>query len=414
MATRTVSAAGGNFTAGATWVGGIAPVAGDDIVANATSGNLTMNVVSPISLIGDNFTGYTGTLAFGANPMIFNSVGATSLIIGSGMNITFTTGHFYIQRAMTLTSNGKAIPLRFNASGLTLTLVGTLTASFMPNQTQGIITGADVILTDLNPVGFTNCIIASGFKMFWRPTSTGTFAFEVPQGYFVFDTTNTISLTGGGLLSNTVGSSTVEFAKTPAWSGASPNFTSGKPNFNIWLNGVGVTNSIIATATFSAGEFQVGGNGGNLFLPRQIQLDTLSISNQSASNNFNILGSGGITASYVSLSSRKQLPTNSGQSPQVGNFITNLRLTSDGPFYFGTMSSVGYTTGLVNLSSYTASVPANVYITNSIIASTSITDINNLGTAQYAYSNQNNTLTRTTGFLSSAAGGAGGSFTFVN
>src|SRR5215207_283203 len=66
MATRTAAAGGGNWSAGATWVGGVAPTAADDAVLNATSGNVTIDSTACVcrSL---NCTGYTGTLTMAAS-----------------------------------------------------------------------------------------------------------------------------------------------------------------------------------------------------------------------------------------------------------------------------------------------------------------------------------------------------------
>jgi hypothetical protein len=169
------------------------------------------------------------------------------------------------------------------------------------------------------------------------------------------------------------------------------------------------------TATFSFGQFQIGGSGGSLILPNQLRTDLLQVESASGTFTFNILGSGGISASASYFLSRKDSPTGSNSTPQVDFHTTNLRLSSDAIFYLGDMTSVGYPSQRTTISSFTVSTPTNVLINNSQISNTTITDIVNLGPPQYAYSTQNNTLTRTTGFLTSdAAGGSGGSFTYVS
>ena len=60
-ATRTISTAGGLWNATTTWAEGAVPVAGDDVVATATSGNLTVNVATA-ALNSFDLTGYAGTM----------------------------------------------------------------------------------------------------------------------------------------------------------------------------------------------------------------------------------------------------------------------------------------------------------------------------------------------------------------
>jgi hypothetical protein len=85
MATRTVSAAGGDWNLTSTWVGGVIPTTSDDIVADATSGNLTVNVNVTIQFA--NFTGWTNTLTINS--------GRTCTTTGSGSTTTFASGMSY-------------------------------------------------------------------------------------------------------------------------------------------------------------------------------------------------------------------------------------------------------------------------------------------------------------------------------
>jgi hypothetical protein len=110
MATRTISAAGGNFNATSTWDEGIVPGAGDAVVARSdgTSGNLTINVASGgTGLASFIMTNYTGTLTFNNN-----------LTVGDGTTGTVTfvpemtiagTGDLIVDTAATLTSGGKTL-----------------------------------------------------------------------------------------------------------------------------------------------------------------------------------------------------------------------------------------------------------------------------------------------------------------
>ncbi len=108
MATRTISNAGGNYNATGTWVEGIVPTSADDVVATATSGNLTVNVASAAKSI--DFTNYVGTLTLTSSLSIWGNITLTS-----GMTIT-GSGLLTCSSAGTLTSNGKSVP-NFNING---------------------------------------------------------------------------------------------------------------------------------------------------------------------------------------------------------------------------------------------------------------------------------------------------------
>jgi hypothetical protein len=86
MATRTVSAAGGNWNSTATWVGGVIPTTSDNIVADATSGPLTVNVAATIQFF--NFTGWTNTLAIDAF-RVLTTAGTTTSTLDSTYTYSF-------------------------------------------------------------------------------------------------------------------------------------------------------------------------------------------------------------------------------------------------------------------------------------------------------------------------------------
>lgn len=103
MSTRTISDAGGNWNATGTWVEGAVPTSLDDVVATATSGNLTINVIANCKSI--DFTNYTGQVTHNA---------VVLAVYGSAL---FVAGMSYVPAA------GAAI--RFGANG-TLTTAGLL------------------------------------------------------------------------------------------------------------------------------------------------------------------------------------------------------------------------------------------------------------------------------------------------
>jgi hypothetical protein len=125
MATRTVSNAGGNWNATATWVGGVVPIAGDDINFTATSGDLTVNV-STANLVGVNFTNYVGTITFN-NTINTNGV----LNLGTGGYTQAGASGILLNGTATLTSGGVTWSrnLIFGGASPTYTLVGNWTVT---------------------------------------------------------------------------------------------------------------------------------------------------------------------------------------------------------------------------------------------------------------------------------------------
>ena len=73
MATIVAAGGGGNWTAGATWTGGVVPTAADDVQLKSTSGNVTINAAAVCRSL--DCTGYTNTLTHNS---------ATTLTIGDG------------------------------------------------------------------------------------------------------------------------------------------------------------------------------------------------------------------------------------------------------------------------------------------------------------------------------------------
>lgn len=102
MATRVAAAGGGSWTAGATWVGGVAPTASDDVQLNATSGNVTISAAAVCRSL--DCTGYTGTLTHTAGAL---TIGTTSAPPGN-LALKFVPG---------MTYTGPALPPAINFSG---------------------------------------------------------------------------------------------------------------------------------------------------------------------------------------------------------------------------------------------------------------------------------------------------------
>jgi hypothetical protein len=427
MATRTVAAGGGIFASASTWINGVAPVAGDSIYFQSYSGNLTLGA-NTVSLIGAYVdAAYTGTLDLNSRQLIFNTAGGTGITLASGMSISYTTGYFYIQQNQTLTTNGKPLPLD-TANGTTITLSGTASVSFLNNTTRTTqFTGGDLIITDTALSGPPQFKMVSPNKIYLRPSGTLTIgtnnaSFGTPATY-VFDTTNTISI---GAAITLVDSVTIEFAKSATWSGSAT--INGKPTL-AFQSASNAAATIVNTAgtQFYTFSLQPALNTTlTMTLPLQLKVDNIMFENHNSNSGtpntqtrgiINILGSGGFTASnlWVQGNFTTVAASSFGQVYTAAN--TTVKLTSDATYYVDNLQVTGTDSSRNGiLQSYTASTPVNMYITGatSSFANAQIIDINNLANSQYALTANGNTLTRTTGFISSVSNVAGGSFTYVN
>jgi hypothetical protein len=120
MAIRTISATGGNWNSTATWVEGVVPTTADDVIGNATSGNLVVNVASLALTL--NLSAYTATLEMRAELRVGQDTTAIGnvMVLGSGMTITAPlgiVGQLGVQPSRsvgrTIITNGCVIPFFF-------------------------------------------------------------------------------------------------------------------------------------------------------------------------------------------------------------------------------------------------------------------------------------------------------------
>jgi len=127
MAVRTISNTGGNWNAIGTWVEGAVPLAADTIVATATSGPLTINVVS--SCAGADFTNYVSTLTVNFD----FGIGGPAVFV-PGMTIS-GTAYIALTGTSTVRTNGLVIPfLRFSGQNITRTLLDNMTVTNLLQQ----------------------------------------------------------------------------------------------------------------------------------------------------------------------------------------------------------------------------------------------------------------------------------------
>jgi hypothetical protein len=205
MATRTVSAAGGNWNNTATWVGGVVPTTSDDIAADATSGNLTVNV--NVSVRFADFTGYTGTLQINSGNTLTLTLSGSTTTFGSGMSYNFvgsgaTRGRIVKgNTAMTFTMLGTTpIPHFSNTGVATLTAGSDLYFNNIYNTASGLrIDGNNVYIDQSLESSGRAFAGTTTYHMTGTGTLSGTLGgFSNINNNLIINTTGTITLSAFG------------------------------------------------------------------------------------------------------------------------------------------------------------------------------------------------------------------------
>ena len=169
MAIRTISAAGGNWNATATWVGGVVPTSSDSVLGDATSGQLTINVGATCQFV--DFTNYTQTLTLNGSNFTLGLAGGTS-IFGSGMNFAIVgTPNIICNVNHSFTQNTTNRISRLSFGGGTKTLNTDLyVAGFLIGATTAVSNGFTIYINTLfdyngsstNRIGGTTELIIDG------------------------------------------------------------------------------------------------------------------------------------------------------------------------------------------------------------------------------------------------------------
>ena len=181
-ATRTIADGGGNYDSIGTWVEGAVPTSSDDVVATATSDQLTVNVAS--AALSVNFTGYTNTLTMDATLTVSGDVTLVSAMTIAG------SSELIVDATATLTSNTKTWPNALTLKGTNATPTSTFTLA--DNWTvSGTLT--------LGQASFSPTTTINGFAI--NASGSLTIAGDGGGGQSVTGTTN-IVLNGTGIWSS--------------------------------------------------------------------------------------------------------------------------------------------------------------------------------------------------------------------
>jgi hypothetical protein len=161
MATITAAAGGGNWNVGSTWDGGVVPLTTDDVVLNATSGQVTITATA--QCVDINFTGYTNTITFNANLTITGDLTRSASVFSyagtGGIIIAGTT-----TQIITTTSVAWTIPVTFGGASPSISINGAfnITAPLtLSSTTSPVIARANVFDLTENVQAFGNIVASS-------------------------------------------------------------------------------------------------------------------------------------------------------------------------------------------------------------------------------------------------------------
>jgi len=201
LATRTISNAGGNWGSVGTWVEGAVPTNADNVVATASSGNVTI-AAAAVCLSAD-FTGYTGTLTHNAfNWTIGNSGTSDAAFLKFSTGMTYTTSS---STSCKVTLNSRYNTCNITSNGKTirnLSISNNLGLFGLVDQLRV----TDTFLVTNSTFDFSNqnanvgvCNFASGSIILGSGTITCT-TFSNNSASTISQDTSTVNVTGGGFI----------------------------------------------------------------------------------------------------------------------------------------------------------------------------------------------------------------------
>lgn len=245
MATITALSGGGNWSASGTWDLGRAPLASDDVVLNASSGNVTIDSGATRLCRSLDCNGYTGTLTQAVNLDIGDATagaGNRAIRFGSGMTFTATNGIINListsGTTQTITCAGKSFSrgLAINGAGSSYQLADNLTL------------GATLFLTagtfDLNGFNVTGTVFNSNNSNVRTLTlGSGTISLSSIGTAWSFATTTNLTFSGA--------SATIRISDTSA---SNKTFAGGGLTYGtleISMGGTGIV-TISGSNTFTA------------------------------------------------------------------------------------------------------------------------------------------------------------------
>jgi hypothetical protein len=315
MATKTVSATGGNFSDSATWTVGPAPVTTDDVVFTSTSGPLIINSAYTVASI--NFTNYLNTITFNANLTV---TGAINIGVGVG------TGKYSTAGLYGLISN-----LSANTGAFTSTSSGTWDRAFTISGTYA----ATKTITVNGTFTFTNDVLFN-FSVYNLTINSGSFVYNSNVSNStnqVISGTTTFLFYGSGTLTAITGNPNGGY-----YTGQIRNPITINPSGSLIINNIAFNTN---TVTYSSSRGGTVTHTGILAISANTTLNTSGMS----WNNITLNGTTTIT-----LTSALVVTT-----LNIGGSVNN-QYTNSGSVTFA--GSFGWTAGTFNIQSFTIT---NVY-----------------------------------------------------
>lgn len=426
MPTRTISNTGGSYNATASWVEGVVPTSADDIVATATSGQLTINIGAAARTI--DLTNYANTITLNADWTV-SGAGLSNIIAVTGMTYS-GTGRLTFSATQTLSQTGtvRVANLRFTSSN-TKTISSDIYCNNFAIGGSCVINGnrifvggnlGDNTATTIDAIraqGTTNYTIDGSGYVSYNYSGTGTMSFNssgtyntVGVGFSIgndnYTSTPTINILNIGtpslfnivLLKSTLNDNTYNI-----------NSTVNTPNFFVSTSAVNNAGPNLTLQTTS-------GIMCNLF---GIYPNSRPFTTDNAIPDVRISG-GTFSPTILNLTPTYRT-TSSGTNPPAASAFTyrapTLRLDPLYTHNIGVMklSGGGSPDRPEIRSTSTSSVPINLLSrTASQIIDYNFTDVNAVGQQIVAINGTFSNVTNVTNVYPTSTGGGGGSFTFVN
>ena len=427
MATRTISNTGGNWNATGTWVEAIVPTAADDVVATATSGQLTLNVSASIRTV--NFTNYTNTLTMSNNLAIGAGTGLTNTFVNT-MTIVGAARLRFVG-VCTLVTNGLVLPVVEITA--TIVLSGTLNCGNLV-VTPASISGANIVVSGNVTYTGNSTFNIGGHKLSLVGTQSHTYAgfnfqngqLEVNCGAGTYSFVDNTSLASGVILQPSTNGTTFSYVSGNIINPTirCGNNTTGKLAIDFGSYSAGLDSILVKLNQTSDLDFTLVSNlvYKNMVIMTEFTVPTATLTRRS----FNLVGPGVLMGSPTT--ETFILPSFRGSSAiaawrAIGQAI---RLQSGLTYSFGNLYSYGFDNNLTTTSEdgnniFYSSTPGtragiNVVGTQSI----TFTDFTDISASQSVYTvlGQTSNVTNVTSidryYYTAGGGVSGGSFTFVN